>query len=1007
MAPKKAVTASRRPIRAVKATSDSHCDDMSSASANKVVGSAKRSATESSRVGNRFSSPEAVDSPASTEPRNLLRSRTTEETDQQIASSDEVNDCDQSTVVTSEGRESATQRSDLGGRLVGRNATEGSQNRKVITRSRVGPITRSCAARHNLALASESGQCERQGLTSSPAKATQFESERAEMEDESHRMAYCQNVFSPIEAEQVRHVNHKGCARTYAHSCHSRERHSRWRQQVSSAEMNGRQQQSPSDDRHLLRERLPSAVNCQSFAHYQRSPSEDPKHADYECHQSKLDSKCRRRSMSMDALYQVRQTDLSRTTNTKDRSPYLLRIVCWRCNRSGHKARDCAVQKDTASPYSNDKPARANILSAQMWSKIKVYMTIVYQGQNYKALLDTGCDLSILSSRALPNLPYSREAQDMYAANMSPVPILGKAVVSFSVAGQVMQHEFLVSDAVEEIILGSDWLVMNRCQWNFDSGTLSIESLPEPCQIQLINTGPHQHVRRIYAKDPVICSAHSFEHVQPSVSTLGEEPNVSASSVMRPSASQPAVSIREDESSVSTPSAGLSSTRVGDGAPSRVSGWSAASVNHPFITGHRKDASVISEGDNGHSTSAMNVVKANRRTVHKPLRIRHIRFMEPVEEHQQAKRRRMPRTEDAKQRRREINRGPFPCPYCDKPPFQHRSGFRRHVIMVHHMNCSWNGIVRPFETEEHKVRVQAVIYRGGRHPSHRSGGTTTQQTGTSVLDSATSVCSSLSTVESVAVDINSSLAVSEGCDEIETSAACRRLYAVIDESATDSYLADDQLYPTDLCSQLENMLDELSSQLNPIASQGLEVTGTSVRNQPPPLVEPSVEICSSKSIETKDAAVMVVPTEDVAVQSMRSIHSKKSTQTPVGRLYLPPGMNIRQLVDIVFSDVESSAHAIALRLVKYFSQPLPDERMAILETVLTSMVETQRRLVEIVADRQSEIRGVDGRQAGLLMQDLESYVNMLRVRPIASFPASYIPQQDVQDNATVEEIPID
>ena len=81
--------------------------------------------------------------------------------------------------------------------------------------------------------------------------------------------------------------------------------------------------------------------------------------------------------------------------------------------------------------------------------------------------------------------------------------------------------------------------------------------------------------------------------------------------------------------------------------------------------------------------------------------------------------------------------------------------------------------------------------------------------------------------------------------------------------------------------------------------------------------------------------------------------------------------------------------------------------MAILETVLTSMVETQRRLVEIVADRQSKIRGVDGRQAGLLMQDLESYVNMLRVRPIASFPASYIPQQDVQDNATVEEIPID
>jgi hypothetical protein len=127
--------------------------------------------------------------------------------------------------------------------------------------------------------------------------------------------------------------------------------------------------------------------------------------------------------------------------------------------------------------------------------------------------LDIGCDLSILSSRALPNLPYFRDAQDMYAANMSPLPILGKTVVSFSVAGQVMQHEFLVSDAVEEIVFGSDWLVMNRCQWNFDSGTLTIGSLPEPCQIQLINAGPHRHPRRIYAKNTVELKPHSQSDV--------------------------------------------------------------------------------------------------------------------------------------------------------------------------------------------------------------------------------------------------------------------------------------------------------------------------------------------------------------------------------------------------------------------------------------------------------------------------------------------------------------
>ena len=232
MAPKKAVVASRRSTRTVKATSDSHCDDLSSASANKVVGSAKKSATKGSRVGNRstagrgkssrcrnlsVSSSEASDSPASTEPRDVLRSRTTEETDQQIASSNEVNESGQSTVVTSEGRESATLRSDLGGRLVDQNATADSRSRKNRSRSRVGLVTRSRAARHNLALASESGQCERQGLTSSPATAAQFEGERAEIEDESHHTAYRQNVMiSPNEAEQVRHRDREGYARTCA-----------------------------------------------------------------------------------------------------------------------------------------------------------------------------------------------------------------------------------------------------------------------------------------------------------------------------------------------------------------------------------------------------------------------------------------------------------------------------------------------------------------------------------------------------------------------------------------------------------------------------------------------------------------------------------------------------------------------------------------------------------------------------------------------------------------------
>jgi predicted aspartyl protease len=148
-----------------------------------------------------------------------------------------------------------------------------------------------------------------------------------------------------------------------------------------------------------------------------------------------------------------------------------------------------------------DVAPKANMLSAHRRTKIKVYLIITYHGRNYRALLDTGCDVSVVSSRELPNLSYQHDTQKMFAANMSPVPILGSAIVSFSVAGVQMQHEFMVSDAIAEIIFGSDWLVINRCQWDFGTGSLWIRSFKKPRQVQLMNGGQRGCVRRIYARD--------------------------------------------------------------------------------------------------------------------------------------------------------------------------------------------------------------------------------------------------------------------------------------------------------------------------------------------------------------------------------------------------------------------------------------------------------------------------------------------------------------------------
>jgi len=60
---------------------------------------------------------------------------------------------------------------------------------------------------------------------------------------------------------------------------------------------------------------------------------------------------------------------------------------------------------------------------------------------------------------------------------------------------------------------------------------------------------------------------------------------------------------------------------------------------------------------------------------------------------------------------------------------------------------------------------------------------------------------------------------------------------------------------------------------------------------------------------------------------------------------------------------------------------LPDECYAVLEAVITGIVETQRRLVELVVARQREINAVDLPQAELLGRSSECFVHTLRERP--------------------------
>ena len=167
----------------------------------------------------------------------------------------------------------------------------------------------------------------------------------------------------------------------------------------------------------------------------------------------------------------------------------------------------------------------------------------------------------------------------------------------------------------------------------------------------------------------------------------------------------------------------------------------------------------------------------------------------------------------------------------------------------------------------------------------------------------------------------------------------------------------------------------------------------------PPEVEsvPAFNLLDSLLSEVTEDANVIIPTlttEEIGVQCMVPVTSEEVTQTPVGSLYLPHGMNLETLLDEVFSDTDSSAASITTRLSRSMPLPLPDERYAVLEAVITGMVEAQRRLVEVVVARQQEIDAVDPPQAELLGRSLECFVHTLRARRASGGTILHRPNRD-------------
>ena len=77
------------------------------------------------------------------------------------------------------------------------------------------------------------------------------------------------------------------------------------------------------------------------------------------------------------------------------------------------------------------------------------------------------------------------------------VPLQGEVTIFFTIEGIHVTANVAVTNAIDGLILGSDWLAANQCTWEFGRGKLMLwgHTIKTSCQ------KPTSYIRRIYVSE--------------------------------------------------------------------------------------------------------------------------------------------------------------------------------------------------------------------------------------------------------------------------------------------------------------------------------------------------------------------------------------------------------------------------------------------------------------------------------------------------------------------------
>jgi len=157
---------------------------------------------------------------------------------------------------------------------------------------------------------------------------------------------------------------------------------------------------------------------------------------------------------------------------------------CWHCGLPGHLKRNCpGLNPNIPGQYPSLLPQNqmSSRGSNNVQDQANVYVEMRLSGRSVPCLVDSGCELTLVPKdliKGFKNMEVRPSTQHVWAANNTPISIEGEVQLLFFLEGRCLWTTAVVSEDVEEVVLGINWLEQYGCVLDFRNGNLRIDGQP-------------------------------------------------------------------------------------------------------------------------------------------------------------------------------------------------------------------------------------------------------------------------------------------------------------------------------------------------------------------------------------------------------------------------------------------------------------------------------------------------------------------------------------------------